>query len=157
MFWMVVIFESVMRASQWILVSPRRFASGAGAGHHGNYVISAGQSVAVGPGGRLGPVPDAELGEDVGDVTFDGVHADPEDRGHLRVRLARGQQGQHLSFALAQGNRRDRWPETGERVAKSSGSPLVVQPLRDSRGAGRLAALAEQPVQAGHVPRGRPP
>src|SRR5580658_2799444 len=64
-------------------------------------MYSVGQPVTVGPGRRLGPVPDTELGEDVGDVTLDGVHADPERSGYLGVGLAAGQQGQHFLFARA--------------------------------------------------------
>src|SRR5579862_3164080 len=127
MFWMVVIFESVMRPSRWILASPRRLAPGTGAGHHGNYVSSAGQPVTMSPGGRLGPIPNVDLCEDVGHVPFDGVHADPEGHGYLRVRLTGGHQRQHLALAPGERNRRNRRPEAGERGAQPSGSPLAVQ------------------------------
>src|SRR3984957_20961162 len=58
--------------------------------------------VPVGPRRGLGPVPDAELSEDVGHVPFDGVHADPEHRGHLGVLLAGREQRDDLRLTLAE-------------------------------------------------------
>src|SRR5262249_41249927 len=62
----------------------------------------AGQAVAMGVGRRLDAVGGADLGEDVIDVTIDGVQADHQRRGDLRVGAAGGEQPQYLYLARAQ-------------------------------------------------------
>src|SRR5438105_3986491 len=50
---------------------------------------------AGGVGGRLGPAPEPELGQDVADVVLHGLAADVEAVGDLRVRETMAEEGEH--------------------------------------------------------------
>src|SRR5215217_4373143 len=60
------------------------------------------EPAAVGVGGGLDAVPDAELGEDVVGVADDGVHAQHELTGDLGVALSLREQPQHLDLPLGE-------------------------------------------------------
>src|SRR5580693_10728373 len=101
----VSILGSVMARLRCGSLLDPMLAPGRTAPHHGNYVagrVSPDPAVPVGPGRGLGPVPDAELSEDVGHVPFDGVHADPERRRDLGVLPAGREQRDDLRLALAE-------------------------------------------------------
>lgn len=92
------------------------------------------EAVADGVGGGLGPAPDAELGEEVGDVGAGGVGADEERRGDLAVGVAGRQQTQDVQLARRQavahsGRRRSRWSLGGR--ARHGERGLLRQGLGD--------------------------
>jgi len=55
-----------------------------------------GQAVTQGVGGGVGAAAGPDLAVQVGHVPLDGMGAQPEPTGDLRVGLARGQQAEHL-------------------------------------------------------------
>lgn len=61
-----------------------------------------GEIVASGVCGCLCPIARAYLGEDVADVTDYGVLADEQLLGYLAIRLACGNEAQHLDLSLCQ-------------------------------------------------------
>ena len=86
-----------------------------------------------GVGGGLGPAAQAELGQDVADVVLDGLAADEEAVGDLRVRQAVAEQVEHLGLALGQHARR---------------------PARRCVGRGRRASAARPPRRRRRGPPG---
>ena len=136
MFWMVVIFASVMMPSQWILVSleariqPRRRTS--------RKLCNFSRHPVARPSGRLGSVPDAELARRC-DVTFDGVHADPE---AAAISDSPPDQHQHLALALAQ-----RPTRLLPRPASGADPPAPHRRCSAARAAARPPPRSEQPVE----------
>ena len=57
------------------------------------------QAAVAGDDGGFGAGAGVELGQDVGDVGADGAAADVEGAGALGVRLAGGEEAQHVDFA----------------------------------------------------------
>ena len=64
--------------------------------------MSIDESSLHGTGGRLGAVVDAELGDEVRDVGFDGAGADEEGFGDLAVRLSLGKEAKDVTLAGSQ-------------------------------------------------------
>src|ERR1700733_986300 len=154
--WMVSILRSLMMCLLAFFGSDRCSHRAPGR-HITETMYSADQLVAMGPGGRLGAVPDPDLDEDVGDVPLDGVHAHREGGRYLGVLPARGQQLDDLGLAPAQRARRLVPAEAVQRIAQPRRSPLQVQPSRQVGSGGRVPVPPEQPVQARDVPGRRAP
>jgi hypothetical protein len=91
--------------------------------------VSGDQAELPGPRGGLGAVSGAELAQDVGHVLFDRVERHDQVVGDALVRLARGEQPQHLQFAAGQ--------RLGQARRRGGGSPR-------RRGAGLAAGVPEQ-------------
>ena len=127
---------------------------------------SAGSSEAVAerPGGGIRSAAGVDLAVDVGDVALDGVHADPERRGDLGVRVALGDvrrtsssRGESAPGAAAVASRppgdEARKVETPPRRAPPSSAPRrrsrSGQPRPRASSKNRLAVVPGQQLEAG--------
>ena len=96
--------------------------------------------LAGGERSQLGTGPDADLGEDVGDVGLDGGGPDEEPFGDLGIGEALGDQGRHLAFRGGEAV-----PSDGGTAAGTSTARRVDDGLVEAKVHALTGQLAEGP------------